>query len=81
MTVTVHLFAGAREAVGRDMLELELPPGATVKALRDELGERYPFAVTLLERSAIARNQEYALDSDPISPADEIAVIPPVSGG
>jgi MoaE-MoaD fusion protein len=81
MTVRVRLFAILRERLGSDSVEVELPPGATVAdALaelgRGELGE-------LLERMPVrmAVNREYADPATPLSPDDELALVPPVSGG
>jgi molybdopterin synthase catalytic subunit len=82
VTVTVRLFAMLRERAGRDAFELELAEGATVadalEALRDQdgLGE-------MLERMPVlmAVNLEYAANETPLTPGDELALIPPVSGG
>lgn len=82
VTVTVRLFAMLREGAGRDAIELELADGATVgdalEALRDRdgLGE-------MLERMPVmaAVNREYAANETPLNPGDELALIPPVSGG
>jgi MoaE-MoaD fusion protein len=82
VTVTVLLFAMLRERAGRDAFELELADGATVadalEALRDRdgLGE-------MLERMPVmaAVNREYAASETPLTPGDELALIPPVSGG
>jgi molybdopterin converting factor subunit 1 len=81
MTITVHLFAAARDLAGNSTTTVELPAGATVAVLRATLSNRYPALAPLLARSAVAVNQEYAEDSVVLSPGDELAVIPPVSGG
>ncbi|HEV3383803.1 MAG TPA: molybdopterin converting factor subunit 1 [Gemmata sp.] len=81
MTVTVKLFAAAREMIGSEEVKLELPEGATVGDAKRVLTERYPQIAGLLSRSVMARNQEYALDVDVVAASDELAVIPPVSGG
>ena len=81
MTVTVHLFAGARDAVGRPTVTVDLPDGATVGGLRSVVAAQFPALAAVLARSAVAVNQEYAEDAGVISPGDEVAVIPPVSGG
>jgi molybdopterin converting factor subunit 1 len=81
MTITVMLFASARELAGSASVELELPDRATVADAKHNLGKLFPQIAGLLSRSAIARNQDYATDADTISPSDELAVIPPVSGG
>jgi molybdopterin converting factor subunit 1 len=80
MTVTVHLFAQARQLLG-PAVAVELSPGATVAVLRRELADRFPAVAGLLERSAVAVNHDFAEDSHVLGPADEVAVIPPVSGG
>lgn len=74
----VLLFAALRDAAGPSV-EVTLPAGATVRALRAELARVLPAA--LLARSAIAVNHEYADESRAITEGDEVAVIPPVSGG
>jgi molybdopterin converting factor subunit 1 len=81
MTVTVKLFAAARELTGSEEIKLELPEGATVGGAKRVLAQRYPQMASLLSRSVMARNQEYALDVEVVEESDELAVIPPVSGG
>ena len=81
MTLTVYLFARARELAGASAVSLDLPTGATVADLRRMLVDRYPPLAALLERSAVAVNHDFADDSHALRPGDEIAVIPPVSGG
>jgi molybdopterin synthase catalytic subunit len=82
MRVTVLLFAMLRQRAGTPSLELDLPDGATaaealaVLRSRDELGElvgRLPLRVAV--------NREYVPESTALSSGDELAVIPPVSGG
>jgi molybdopterin converting factor subunit 1 len=81
MTITVKLFAAIRELSGTDELRLELPEGATIGDAKRILSQKFPLVEGLLSRSVIARNQDYALDTDAIAPGDELAVIPRVSGG
>jgi molybdopterin converting factor subunit 1 len=76
MQIRVRLFAGLRERVGVDELELELPDGATVA---DALERLEPVAGDL--QVVMAVNREYAQAGDPLSSDDELALIPPVSGG
>ncbi len=72
----VRLFAGLRERAGTDGLELELPPGARVaealERLRDLAGE-VPVVMAV--------NHEYAEPQTELRAGDELALIPPVSGG
>jgi molybdopterin converting factor subunit 1 len=81
MTTTMKLFAAAREMSGAAEIELELPAGATIADVKRTLAQMFPQMAGLLSRSVIARNQEYALDTDVVAASDELAVIPPVSGG
>jgi molybdopterin synthase catalytic subunit len=81
MKVSVRLFAGLHDLVGRREVELELADGATVADLRDELGSRYPAVVPFMSTLVCAVNEEYVTNDHRLSPDDEVALIPPVSGG
>lgn len=81
MTTTVLLFAAAKELAGRDAVAVELPPAATVGDLRARLAAAVPALAPLLGRCLVAVDHDFADDARVISAADEIAVIPPVSGG
>jgi MoaE-MoaD fusion protein len=74
--VTVRLFAMLRERAGAPELVLELPEGARV---RDALAELSELAAGL--PLVMAVNREYAGEDEPLSAGDELALIPPVSGG
>jgi molybdopterin synthase catalytic subunit len=82
MTVTVRLFAILRERAGRDSLELELPDGATVGDAFELLAAA-PGLGELVRRMPLrmAVNREYAGEGTAIAPGDELALIPPISGG
>ena len=76
MLVTVRLFAMLRERAGTGELQLELPDGARVRdALAGvrELADGLPLVMAV--------NREYADADAPLRPGDELALIPPVSGG
>lgn len=77
----IRLFARARQLAGTDALDLEMPAGATVGDLRRRIAEIAPALAGLLERSALAVNDEFADDSQVLPMNAEIAVLPPVSGG
>lgn len=81
MIVHVRLFARARDLAGTDVLCLELPDGATVADLRRRIAAECPALSSLLERSALAVENEFAADSLVLSADAEIALLPPVSGG
>ena len=82
MEVEVRLFAIFRERAGRERLALELPEGATVAdvlaaaAREPGLGE---VLAAMPVRAAL--NREYVDDDAPVSAGDELALVPPVSGG
>jgi molybdopterin synthase catalytic subunit/molybdopterin converting factor small subunit len=82
MTLKVRLFAILRQQAGRDSIEVELPPGATVGDALDRLALA-PELGGLLERLPVrmAVNREYADAGTRLGPADELALIPPISGG
>jgi len=81
MHLTILLFAAAKDHAGADSVSVELPTAATVATLRLELARRLPALSTLLTRSAIAVNHDFAENDRVLSPQDEVAIIPPVSGG
>jgi molybdopterin converting factor subunit 1 len=82
VTVQVRLFAILRERAGRDSLTLELSEGATVADALDALAGE-PALGELLERLPLgmAVNREYASVDATLGEGDELALIPPVSGG
>jgi molybdopterin synthase catalytic subunit len=74
MVVSVRLFAGLRERAGSDRVEVELPDGAVVSDLL--------AAMDLAPRSCVvAINREYADEQAVMRAGDEVALVPPVSGG
>jgi molybdopterin synthase catalytic subunit len=79
--VSVRLFAGLHDIVGRREVELELIDGATVADLRSQLGSRYPAVVPFMSTLVCAVNEEYVNNDYRLSPNDQVALIPPVSGG
>jgi molybdopterin synthase sulfur carrier subunit len=80
VTVAVlRLFAGAREAAGTGRDDL---PGTTVAAVLDAAGARYGSEFReLLDHCAIWLNGEPCEADQAVGDADEVAVLPPVSGG
>ncbi len=76
MEVTVRLFAMLRERAGTGSVTLELPEGARVRDALDSLSglaEGIPLVMAV--------NREYASEDDLLDAGDELALIPPVSGG
>jgi MoaE-MoaD fusion protein len=76
MVVHVRLFAALRERAGRDRLELELPDDALVSDALAAVG-----ALAADVPLVLAVNREYAARDQRLEPGDELALIPPVSGG
>ncbi len=82
MIVRVLMFAGARDAVGAPQVEVQLPAQATVGDLKQALADQFPVLQMWLLSSSIAVDHRYAPgDSLVIDATNEIALIPPVSGG
>lgn len=81
MNVRVKLFAGAKQAVGSNEVELILADDATLADLRKELVHQFPSLAEIVRRAMFSVNLDYANDSTRLSPTAEIACIPPVSGG
>ncbi len=82
MNVRVRLFAILREQAGSDWIELNLADGATVADAIQTLRERPDLASALARLTVqMAVNREYATSATRLSPDDELALIPPISGG
>jgi molybdopterin converting factor subunit 1 len=81
VTIKVRLFAILRERAGTDSLELTLPADATVADAIIALGDLPGLEAVAQGSARIAVNREYADPGIVLSPGDELAVIPPVSGG
>lgn len=73
MRVTVRLFAGLKQRAGSPTVDLELPEPATVADVRTAFDHDAPYIVAV--------NRVYAGDEEPVRAGDELALIPPVSGG
>ncbi|MFH0847682.1 MAG: molybdopterin converting factor subunit 1 [Chloroflexota bacterium] len=79
MKVKVRFFAASREIVGKGQMELELPEGEAVSALLKRLESDFPALLTMPVMVAV--NAEYVEKSHRLKSGDEVALIPPVSGG
>jgi molybdopterin converting factor subunit 1 len=81
MRVTVRLFARLRDIVGTGELAREAPAGATARQVWDALTAEHPALAPYGTVSSCAVNEEYAPFSTTLQEGDEIAFLPPVSGG
>jgi molybdopterin converting factor subunit 1 len=90
--IQVLFFARARELSKSSEADFQLPDGAdtcTLRELLNRVGEKFPSLLAqpapLLDNCAFALNQRYVLkenlDTAVVRPGDEVALIPPVSGG
>jgi molybdopterin converting factor subunit 1 len=81
--VTIHLkmFAILRERSGAAEAELQLPDGADVSQAVAEAERRFPAISDLLPAAAVAVNLDYSQRQAILHDGDELALIPPVSGG
>ncbi len=81
ISVRVLLFGAARDASGREELGLSLSSPANVASALAQLLADYPALARFGNSLLLAVNQEYALPDRTLSDGDELAVLPPVSGG
>ena len=81
MKITIRYFAGHRDITGRSEERLELEQGATVGSLWEMLVGRYPRLAGYSGRVLYAVNQEFGTLATELRDGDEVAFVPPVSGG
>lgn len=81
MRIRVRLFAIQRELAGTREVALEVPEGATIADAWDALVARYPALAPGRDFVRFARNGSYADATTTVADGDEVAMIPPVSGG
>jgi molybdopterin converting factor subunit 1 len=82
MKLNIQLFAGLAEALGTGKLELELENEAPqVSDMIEALCQQHTAHAVLIRQCFPAVNQAYATSDTDITESDEIALIPPVSGG
>ncbi|QDV38127.1 MoaD/ThiS family protein [Tautonia plasticadhaerens] len=81
MLVKIRLFAVARQRLGSPEVGVELPEPATVATLRTAVAEQHPALAALMPGMMVAVEGEYAAEDREIRAGQEVALIPPVSGG
>ncbi|MBI2902266.1 MAG: MoaD/ThiS family protein [Candidatus Methylomirabilis oxyfera] len=81
MKVRVRCFATAREIVGTGELVIDLPEGSTLTQLFDQIQGQFPRLQGLAGSLLFSVNREYAPSDRRLVAEDEVALIPPVSGG
>jgi molybdopterin converting factor subunit 1 len=81
MLVTVLLFARLRELVGASELRRDLPDGAVARTAWESLVRDYAALAEYGPVISCAVNDEYARLTTPLAHGDQVAFLPPVSGG
>ena len=81
MRVTVRLFAGLRDIAGSSELRIDLPENATAGSLWDSLATEHSALAKYRNVISTAVNEDYAKLDCTLSDGDEVAFLPPVSGG
>lgn len=81
MRVTVKLFARLRDIAGAPELARDVAPGSTIGAVWRELANEFPELANYERSISSAVNADYAKMDQVLSDGDEVAFLPPVSGG
>jgi molybdopterin synthase catalytic subunit len=81
IAVRARLFARLRELAGTDTASVELPAGSNVADVFDAVAKLYPGLASDRNSLRVALNQEFVDWDKPVADGDEVAFIPPVSGG
>jgi len=81
MLVTIRLFARLRELADRAEMRQVLPENATVRQAWDAIVEQYPALAAYGSSLSAAVNADYARFTATLKDGDEVAFLPPVSGG
>jgi molybdopterin converting factor subunit 1 len=81
MRVTVRLFARLRDIAGAAELARDVDPGSTIAAVWQQLAGEYPALVPYERSVSSAVNADYARMDTKLQDGDEVAFLPPVSGG
>jgi molybdopterin converting factor subunit 1 len=81
MRVSLRLFAGLKDVVGRREMDMDVAEGSTVEDLKERLAVEYPGIRPLLRTLVFAIDDEYVSFEEKLRDGAEVALIPPVSGG
>ena len=81
MRVTVRLFARLRDIAGAAELSREIAPGATIGSVWQQLVREFPDLAEYERSISTAVNADYARMNHALSDGDDVAFLPPVSGG
>src|SRR4051794_17506483 len=81
MKIQVLFFGLLKDVCGRSGEGLELPDGSPVKAVFEHYARQFPRLEGMAKSTVLARNQEFASPDELLADGDEVALLPPVSGG
>ena len=81
INLKVKLFAAHRQLLGKREVDLQVAEGATIMDVWRAMKDHHPQLAHLSDTLVAARNHDYAALDTKVSDGDEIAFIPPVSGG
>ena len=81
MKVNIKLFARYKDIAGKSNFDIDLPEDATVDLLVKKVLQYYPGFIKKPENLVVAVNEEYSDHQFILSDGDNVAFIPPVSGG
>lgn len=79
--IKLLFFATLRDRAGTKAVEIEVPVGTTVSALKMRVVKDYPSLDKAMETAIVAVNREYAPEEAVLPDRAEVAFFPPVSGG
>jgi len=79
ITVTVKCFSSAREVLAREEFQMDIPEGSTMEVVEQEVRKLSPQLTEM--PFMLALNMEYPEEGTLVKEGDELAIIPPVSGG
>jgi molybdopterin converting factor small subunit len=81
MRIEIQMFAAARELAGRETIQVEVADAAVARDVMDAIGRQLPEINQLLPACRLAIDNCYATDDAHVSESNDVALIPPVSGG
>lgn len=81
MRVRVLFFGQLKDLVGQSSDEIDLPAGSSLETLFERYASQFPKLRAMADSIAVARNQEFSTLDVVLSDGDEVALMPPVSGG
>ncbi len=81
MRIKVKFFASYREAIGRAGLDVEVKDDTNISGLLEQLKQDHPGLGALTENLIVSVNREYAAYDTILKDGDDVALLPPVSGG